>query len=64
MMDLDDKIEQAARKLSELVIRRGGNRPGRYAVILKATVDDSLGNGVMSWDWYWNPDTSTPGDGT
>lgn len=59
----DYEIEKTARELTEQVIKRAGNRHGRYAVIVKATVDDDLGNGVMSWDWYWNPNQSNPGDG-
>lgn len=60
----DIEIEIQARALTEMVIARNGNRTGRYAIIIKSTVDDADGNGVMSWDWYWNPSTAQEGDGT
>lgn len=63
MANPDQEIEQAAHVLTDLIIKRNQTRAGKYAVIIKATVDDTAGNGVMSWDWYWNPDTHIDGDG-
>ncbi len=62
-MNQDAEIERLAHELTDLLIKNNERLPGKYAVIIKATVDDSLGNGVMSWDWYWNPVTAIEGDG-
>lgn len=59
----DRRIDAAAKDAIETVISRNGAAKGRYVLITQAVVDDASGNGIASWQWYWNPDTSSPGDG-